>query len=235
MHVVSKKDLNSAELETMRISKNPTTVMTANGEALTREEATVHVKELDLFVTVLLLEETPAVLSLGNSARIMGFLTIGPAVRNHISSETARNSIAIWRTTYHSLSLACRRVPLLHIHLLLQHLHRRILCTENPAIERSGSMGAELLGNPLQEPAETENTNKKEEETKNYEVNYCKMCRYGYRIPKRIWWIIMFNHINTLSALLMNHQCSREQKWYRARVSTAFILTSRKTEITRSA
>ena len=34
------------------------------GEVQTREEATVHVKELDLFVTVMLLEETPAVLSL---------------------------------------------------------------------------------------------------------------------------------------------------------------------------
>ena len=32
MHVVSKRDLNSAELETVKISKSPTTVMTANGE-----------------------------------------------------------------------------------------------------------------------------------------------------------------------------------------------------------
>ena len=57
LHMVSKRDLNSAELETMRISKNPTTVMT--------EEATVYVKDLDLIVTVMLLEETPAVLSPG--------------------------------------------------------------------------------------------------------------------------------------------------------------------------
>ena len=64
MHMVNKKDLNSAELETMRMSNNPTTVMTANGEVQTREEATVYVKELDLFVTVMFLEETPAVLSL---------------------------------------------------------------------------------------------------------------------------------------------------------------------------
>ena len=63
MHMVSKKDLNSAELETMRTSRSPTSVMTANGEVQTREEATVHVKELDLFVTVMLLDETPAVLS----------------------------------------------------------------------------------------------------------------------------------------------------------------------------
>ena len=65
MHMVSKRDLDSAELETMRTSRSPTTVMTANGEVQTRDEATVYVKELDLFVTVMLLEETPAVLSLG--------------------------------------------------------------------------------------------------------------------------------------------------------------------------
>ena len=64
MHLVSKRDFNSAELETMRTSRSPTTVMAANGEVQTREEATVYVKELDLSATVMLLEETPAVLSL---------------------------------------------------------------------------------------------------------------------------------------------------------------------------
>ena len=56
MHMVSKRDLNSVELETMRMSRSPTTVMTANGEVQTREGATENVKELDLFVTVMLLE-----------------------------------------------------------------------------------------------------------------------------------------------------------------------------------
>ena len=65
MHVVSKKDLNSGELETMRTSRSPTTVMTANGEVQTREEATENVKQLDLFLKVMLLEETPAALSFG--------------------------------------------------------------------------------------------------------------------------------------------------------------------------
>ena len=41
MHVVSGKDCNSSEMETMRSSRSPTTVMTANGEVQTREEATV--------------------------------------------------------------------------------------------------------------------------------------------------------------------------------------------------
>ena len=73
----------------MRISKNPTTVMTANGEVQTREEATDYVKQWDKFVTVMLLEETPAVLSLGSSAKIMGIPTTGPAVKNHISPKRA--------------------------------------------------------------------------------------------------------------------------------------------------
>ena len=73
VHMVSKRDLNSAVLETMRTSRSPTTVMTANGEVQTREEATVFVKELDLFVTVMLLEETPAVVSLGKFCEDHGY------------------------------------------------------------------------------------------------------------------------------------------------------------------
>ena len=64
MHMLIRKDLNSAELETVRVSTNPTTVVAANGDVQTKEEATVYVKELDLFVTVKLLD-TLAVLSFG--------------------------------------------------------------------------------------------------------------------------------------------------------------------------
>ena len=65
MHMLSKKDLRSDEMDTLRRSRTPATVVTANGEVQTNEEAQVHVHHLNLFVTVQLLEETPAVLSLG--------------------------------------------------------------------------------------------------------------------------------------------------------------------------
>ena len=65
MHMISKKDLNSAEMDTLTKSCSPTIVITANGEVQTHEEATVYVKELDMFLTMKLLEDTPAVLSLG--------------------------------------------------------------------------------------------------------------------------------------------------------------------------
>ena len=72
MHMVSKKELNSAELETVRTSKSPTMVMTANGEVVAQEEATVHVRELDLFVKVMLLEHTSAVLPPGTLCEEFG-------------------------------------------------------------------------------------------------------------------------------------------------------------------
>ena len=65
MHMISKKDLNSAEMDILTKSCSPTTVITANGEVQTHEEATVYVKELDIFLTMKVLEDTPAVLSLG--------------------------------------------------------------------------------------------------------------------------------------------------------------------------
>ena len=71
--MLSRKDLNSAELEPVKVFENPTTVLTANGEVQTNEEATLYVKELDLFVTVMLLEDTPAVLSLGKLCEDHGY------------------------------------------------------------------------------------------------------------------------------------------------------------------
>ena len=44
---------------------SPTIVIAANGEVQTHEEATVYVKDLDVFLTMKVLENTPAVLSLG--------------------------------------------------------------------------------------------------------------------------------------------------------------------------
>ena len=46
MHMISKKDLNSAAMDTLTTSRSPRTVVTANGEVQTHEEATVYDKEL---------------------------------------------------------------------------------------------------------------------------------------------------------------------------------------------
>ena len=73
LHMVSRKDPNSAELEPLRASKSPTKMVTANGEVQTEGKTTVDVRELDLFVTRMLLEDTPAVLSLGTLCENHGY------------------------------------------------------------------------------------------------------------------------------------------------------------------
>ena len=64
MHMISKKDLSKAEMDTLTKSCCPTIVITANGEVETHEEAIVYVKEVDIFLTLKVLDDTPAVLSL---------------------------------------------------------------------------------------------------------------------------------------------------------------------------
>ena len=65
MHMISKKDLSGTEMDTLTKSCSPTIVITANGEVQTHEEATVYVKDLDIFLTMKVIENRPAVLSLG--------------------------------------------------------------------------------------------------------------------------------------------------------------------------
>ena len=110
MHVVSKIDLHSAELETMRTSKTPTTLMTANGEVQTREKATVFVKELDLFVTGMLLEDFPAVLSLGKLCEDHGYTyrwTSGQ--KPHLTKKGKR--IGCNRSNYRTLPFVVLGLP----------------------------------------------------------------------------------------------------------------------------
>ena len=138
MHMVSKRDLHSAELETMRISKTPTTVITANGEVQAREEAT-FVKQLDFLSKLCFLKKLSQFSPWRKSERIMGIHTTRPAVKNHISSEMARELFAICPTVYHLWFLVYQRV-LPHLHQHLHHLHHRIpylMSTDTPKIQCS--------------------------------------------------------------------------------------------------
>ena len=73
MHMISKKDLSNAEMDNLTKLCSPTIVITANGEVQTHEEATVYVKELDMFFTMKVLENTPAVLPLGKLCVEIGY------------------------------------------------------------------------------------------------------------------------------------------------------------------
>ena len=173
-----------------------------------------------------------------NSARIMGIHTTGPAVKDHISSEMARELIAIFRTMYHLWFLVYQTVhPQLYLHLLLHHLHHRIpylMSTDTPKIQyhkRSGSTSEELRGDPLHESTKTENKSKNGNRKK-YKEKHRMNCLIGYRNSGRICLITVLQQslgetqsteVKTLPSHLMNFQWSRGQKWNRVRVSTVYI------------
>ena len=74
MHMLCRKDLlNSAELDTVRVSRTSTTVVIANGEVQKYEEATVYVYDLDSLVTAQILEDTPSAPSLGKLCEEHGY------------------------------------------------------------------------------------------------------------------------------------------------------------------
>ena len=163
MHMVRKKDLNSAELETMRKSRSPTTVMTANGEVQTREEATVYVKHLDLFVKVMLLEETPAVLSLGKLCEDHGYAyhwTSGQKphlIRNGRRIDCNISNFVPFVVLGLSTSSSTKPTPTSPSSSSQDSVFDVNRHTENQVPERSGRKSEELRGNPLHEPTETEN------------------------------------------------------------------------------
>ena len=71
MHMISKKDLSDAEMDTLSKSCSPTTVIRANGEVQTHEESTVCDKDLEIFLTM--------------TAMKTEILMSGSTVKNHIS------------------------------------------------------------------------------------------------------------------------------------------------------
>ena len=73
IHMLTRKRSELGGTGDYSVSRIPTTVITASGEVLTHEEATVYVHDLELFVTVQILEDTPAVLSQGKLCEEHGY------------------------------------------------------------------------------------------------------------------------------------------------------------------
>ena len=249
--MVSKRDVNSAELETMRTSKSPTTVTTAHGEVQTREEATVYVEEFDLFVTGMLFEETSAVLSLRKLCEDHGYTyhwTSGQ--KPHLSKKGQENwlqYIILWtiRCPWF-IKLWTSRSPLF-IYEFLYNTHTYFIDTFITGLNEAKkevevwvrSSGETRCINP-QKPK----TKIKVKDAKKYKAICGKTCRTGCRSWEKIWSmkLVLWSHgetlrlrIKTLPVLLMNYQWSFEQKWNRVRVSIVSTRTFRRTQIAISA
>ena len=216
------------EMDTLTKSCSPTIVINANGEVQTHEEAIVYVKELDIFLTLKVLENTPAVLSLAklcdengysyewingqqphlikNGIRIIcnteNFVPIvvpGSSGSSSGSSSTLRTSMK--QESYSSSSsLSSPSTPTVG---------------ENPVREREDALNSDISPVPMSElvddrsgkPEEIQaneipKTNKKE--TTMERGNPC-----GSEIPEccknsgKFWWMMKFHYRKALTPVLL--------------------------------
>ena len=143
-------------------------MMTANGEVPTREEATVYVNEMDLFVTVMLLDESPAVLCLGKLCEDHGYTfhrTSGQ--KPNLTKKEKRIDCNISNNVPFvvpalSTSSSTTPTPTSSSSSSQDSVFDVGRYAENPVPERSGSTSEGLRENPLHKPTETENKNKNE-------------------------------------------------------------------------
>ena len=84
-------DLSPEEVE---VSRLPKTAITASGLVDTAKEAVVYVKHFDMFFTIPLFKDTPAVLFLGNCAKKMGLHMTAEKVKTQILSNMTKLHLA---------------------------------------------------------------------------------------------------------------------------------------------
>ena len=197
--MLSEQDLNSAELETLRTSRSPTTVMTANGEVRTNKEATVYVKQLDFFVTVMFLQETLAVLSLEelceehgytyhcksaqNPLHIKNVKRIDCNIPNNVPFVVPGISTSSSSTTPSSASSPSSSQESTSENSDSASENRDV---EAPVSDRNRGINEEFRGDPLHDSTETENPNKIVNRKKYKEIYRIK-CLIGYMNSGRIW------------------------------------------------
>ena len=188
--MLSRKDLNSAELETVRVSRSSTTVVAANGVVRTNDEATVYVKEMNLFVTVKLLEDTLAVLSLGKLCQDHGYSSewtngqkpqlFKDGRRMQCGTENNVPIVVPGLSTGSSSSTTQTSPASLPQDSVVPTLHS--------ASTRSESTSSTVRRDPLHEPAETEKTQTKMETTKHYGETRCMICQNGWKNFQKLLW-----------------------------------------------
>ena len=167
VHVVSKRDLDSAELEDHEDIK-----MSDDGDGQRRgaNQRRSHGKcqTIGLVVKIMLLEETPAVLSVEKVCDDHGYTyhwtsgqkphlirngkRIDCNISNYVSSVVPGLSTSSSTTPTPSFSTSSSQDSVFNVNRY----------TENPVPERSGSTSEELREKPLPERAKTKNTNKNE-------------------------------------------------------------------------
>ena len=171
-------------------------------------------------MTAKLLEDTPAVLSLGKLCEDHGYSyerTAGQKPQlikddRRIKCNTANYApIVVLGLSTSSSSSAAPTSP------KHQYCRKQSIPHQQEVRIRAAQYG---------EARRMSHKKPKMETTRTSGETRCLICQNGYNNLQRILWMKVFQNTETLPVLLMNYLQSREQKWYR--ISTAFLLTSQR-------
>ena len=239
MHMISKKDLSDAEMDTLTKSCSPKIVITASGEVQTHEEAMVYVKELDIFLTMRVLENTPAVLSLGKLCDENGYSyewingqkphLIKDGIRIICNTENSVLIVVPGLSSSSSASSSTSRTP------MKQESHSSsssASSSSSPTVseiqirERENATNSDISPVPVSNSVD-DRSGQPDETTIERCNSLILTSRNGCKISGKIWWMMKFQYTEALTpVLLMKPLWSQLQRDVRIWASTVFILIS---------
>ena len=229
--MISKKDLSKAEMDTLTKSCSPTIVITANGEVQTQEEAIVYVKELEKFLTMKVLENTPAVLSLGKFCDENGYSyewihgqkphLIKNGIRIICNTENFVPIVVPGLSSASSASSSTSRTP------MKQESHSSSSSSSSPSSptvgeipvrEREDAINSDISPVPVSnsvddrsgQPDETQANKTPTPNKKETTIERGTRCvltilrfRNGCKNSGRIWWMMKFHYREALTPVLL--------------------------------
>ena len=228
MHMISKKDLSNAEMDTLTKSCSPTIVITANGEVQTHEEAILYVEELGIFLTLKVLDNTPAVLSLGKLCDENGYSyewingqkphLIKNGIRIICNTENFVPAVVPGLSSSSSGSSSTSRTP------MKQESHSSSSSASSPSSptvgeiqtrEREDRIDSDISpvhvstkvddrsGKPEEIQANKNPKTNKKETTMERETRVILRSRNGCKNSGKIWWMMKFHYREALTPVLL--------------------------------
>ena len=232
-------------MDTVKRFRTTTVVLTANGDVHTHEEQ-VFVHDLNLFVTVQLLEKTLAVLSLGKLCEDHGYSYEWVSGQKPWLSKNGKTINHLQKRTISYFLSFQGYPPILEAFRLLHHHHRtRREKKWKKASGNSWRSASSSSSSPVSEgsdkPAprrwcgsssEHPNQNKKRDDNRDSDDRSRDLHVDGLRSPQIILRTQNCMHPHTVLRTLIRNV---PRKWYQNQGSTVFILTHQKTETAKSA
>ena len=219
-------------MDTLTKSCSPMIVTTANGEVQTHEEAIVHVKELDKLLTMKVLDNTPAVLSLGklcdengysyewingqkphlikdgiriicNTENFVPIVVPGLSSSSSGSSPTSRTPMKQESHSSSSSSTSSSSPTLSEkCRLEIERIELRVTSLQCTCQLRLMTDEGDLM---LTKPTKTQNQIKRNP-SRNRSTRCVPRSWSGCKNSGKIWWMMKFQYLENLTpVLLMKH------------------------------